>query len=94
MMLRGANYPFEATFVVVAYVTGATSLAQVVPICGQHIYLIMSLVYAIIGLGAVQQISGGKAAAAVLLPLLICITVSALVAVAVIALIVGSFGQF
>jgi len=94
MMLHGANYPFETTFAVVAYVTGATSLIQVIPICGQYIYGLAGLVYAIIGLSAAQQISGGKAAAAVLLPMLMCMVLFALAIGAVIALFVGfGFGS-
>lgn len=85
MMLRGANYPFETTFAVVAYVTGATSLIQIIPICGQYTYGLIALVYAIIGLSAAQQISGGKAAAAVLLPALVCMVSVALVIGAMIA---------
>jgi len=92
IMLRGANHPFDTTFAVVAYVTGATSLIQIVPVCGQYIYGLVALVYAIIGLSAAQQISGGKAAAAVLLPALVCVVSIALVIGAVIAIVVGSGG--
>jgi hypothetical protein len=94
LMLKGANHPFDATFTVVAYVTGATALIQVVPICGQYVYGIVALVYAIIGLSAVQQVSGGKAAAAVLLPLVICTVAMVMVIGGIIALAVGLSGGF
>ncbi|MFV1965849.1 MAG: YIP1 family protein [Pirellulaceae bacterium] len=95
MMLRGANYPFEATFAVVAYVTGATSLIQVVPLCGKYVYGIVAMVYAIIGLSAVQKISGGKAAAAVLLPGLICgVLIVLLIGVAVFFAFTAGAGGF
>jgi hypothetical protein len=94
LMLKGANHPFDATFTVVAYVTGATALIQVVPLCGQYVYGIVALVYAIIGLSAVQQISGGKAAAAVLLPIVVCTAAMVLVIGGIIALVVGLNGGF
>jgi hypothetical protein len=72
MMLGGANYPFETTYRVVAYVTGATALIQVIPLCGQYVVGIVALVYTIIGLGIAQRCGGGKAAAAVLLPIVVC----------------------
>jgi len=95
MMLGGARFPFETTFRVVAYVTGATSLIQVIPLCGQYIYGLVSLVYAILGLSAAHQISGGKAAAAVLLPLLLCVVLGGLIiGAAVFAIVRGGAGGF
>lgn len=72
-VLKGANHPFEATFRVVAYVTGAVSLLQVIPICGQYVYTFVGLVYMIVGLQPVQQTTVGKAAGAVLLPVVVCL---------------------
>lgn len=72
MMFSAARQPFETTFRVVAYSTGATSIFAAIPICGAHIQWISQLVYVGIGLCRAHEISGGKAAAAVLLPLVVC----------------------
>lgn len=72
MLVGGANYPFETTFRVVAYTSGATSLLNIIPLCGNQVSGIVQLVFVIIGLAAAHEISGGKAAAAVLLPFAIC----------------------
>ena len=85
MMLGGNRHSFDTTFSVVAYATGSASLLQVIPLCGQYVYGIVGLVYTILGLSAAHQISGGKAAAAVLLPLLVCMALMGLVIGAVIA---------
>jgi hypothetical protein len=84
-MLGGARYDYEATYRAIAYVNGAVALLQVIPICGAHASGIIGLIYSIIALSNVHRISGGKAAGAVLLPLLVCggIFVAVIVAVAV-----------
>ena len=50
LLVGGATKPFETTFRVVCYASGATSVLQVVPICGPWFYLAASLVYSVIGL--------------------------------------------
>ncbi|MCH8922593.1 MAG: YIP1 family protein [Planctomycetes bacterium] len=84
MMLDGARHGFEATFRSIAYVSGTTSLLQIIPFCGQIglvgqagacfslILLVVQIVFFILALIEMQGISGGKATAAVLLPFLIC----------------------
>ncbi len=72
MMLDGAKKPYETTARVYAYAVGSTSLFLVIPCLGPLIAGIANMVYIIIGLSKAHGISGGKAAAAVLLPIVIC----------------------
>lgn len=78
LMLKGANYPYETTFRVIAFVTGSVALFQIIPIVGQIVQFITSIIYQILGLSPAQDTTTGKACAAVLLPLLICCVVVAL----------------
>ena len=68
----GANQPFETTFRVVAYVTGATSIFQIFPLFGGFISTVWALVCGIIGIKEAHGISTGKAALAVFLPFALC----------------------
>jgi len=77
MMLGGANKPFEATFRVVCYGYGAVAPAQAVPFFGVWVASVWGLVLEILGISAAHGISGGKATAAVLLPLAICCGIGA-----------------
>lgn len=88
MMLGGANYPFETTFRVVSYTNGAVGLLQLIPCIGPLIGLVLYYVATIVGVAETQEISGGKAAAAVFLPLLLCAGLC-FVPIAVLAFIVG-----
>jgi len=72
MLIGGANRGFEATFRVGCYAE-ATSLLRLIPICGSLVATAYFIVLAIVGLSEAHGISKGKAATAVLLPLvLIC----------------------
>ena len=71
-MLHAAPFPFETTFRVVAYSMGAAFLLAAVPFCGHFIAWIVSIVFTIVGLSKAQEISGGKASAAVLIPIVLC----------------------
>jgi hypothetical protein len=71
MMVGGDNSGFGATFRVLCY-SNTSQLAQLVPIAGGIIAWIWSLILAIIGLTEAQRTTTGKAAAAVLLPILAC----------------------
>lgn len=72
ILFRSAHFPFEATFRAVAYSFSASSLIMALPCCGQHVYLIVSTVFAIIAIMKVQEISGVLATAVVVAPLVIC----------------------
>jgi len=72
LLLGGAQRDFEATFRVVGY-TQATSILQIVPVCGNVAQIVYGIVVAIIGLSHAHNITKGKAAAAVLIPIvLVC----------------------
>jgi len=71
LILGGANEGFAATFRVMSYAATA-QVAQVIPFCGGLIAAVWALVLEIIGIAAAHRISQGKAALAVLLPLVIC----------------------
>lgn len=90
-LLGGARYGFETTFRTVAYVAGATSLINVIPLCGSIIAAVWSLIVTIIGLAEMQDTSQGKAAAAVLIPAVVCCALLFLVfGAAIMAIIMGA----
>jgi hypothetical protein len=90
MALSGANYPFETTFRVVAYVLGTVYLFLLIPICGGIVASILAVVHSIIGLAAAQETTTGKAAGAVLIPVVVCCAIGVLFWAAVMALIFGA----
>ena len=71
MIAKGANKNFETTFNVVAYGM-VTRLAEFIPFCGSLIAMIYGMVLAIIGLAGAHKTDSGKAAFAVLAPVLLC----------------------
>jgi hypothetical protein len=73
MLVGGAKKGFEATFRVLAYTTGATSLLGMVPCIGM-VAGIWYFVCEVIGLSKAHEISTGRALIAVLLPLIACCT--------------------
>lgn len=72
MIVGGANRPFEATFRVICYSSGATSALQLVPVCGAWVASVWMIVAQIIGLSQVHGITKMRAAVAVLLPMVLC----------------------
>ncbi len=72
MLAGGATKPFETTFRVICYASGATSVLQVVPICGPWFYLAASLVYSVIGLKEAHRTDLWRPILAVFLILLVC----------------------
>ena len=71
LMVGGAREGFEATLRVYAYSTGP-ALFQWIPLCGGLIGFVWGIVLQIVGLSKAHGISGGRAAAAVLLPVFLC----------------------
>ncbi|HLP47808.1 MAG TPA: YIP1 family protein [Candidatus Kapabacteria bacterium] len=70
-LVKGANKNFETTFNVVSY--GMVSrIAEIIPVCGSGIAWIFGLALAIIGLAEAHKTTSGKAAFAVLVPILLC----------------------
>ena len=96
MLVGGAKTGFASTVRVVCY-AGAVQILQVVPFCGGLIALVWGLVLYIIGLAVAHRTTQGKAALAVLLPVVLCcVCVAALAAAfgAAIAAAVGHLGSF
>jgi hypothetical protein len=72
MMLGGAKRPFETTFRVVCFSTGTTYLFGVIPFLGSYISFAYNVVLEIIGIMRAHPTDGGRAAGAVLLPVVVC----------------------
>lgn len=73
MILRGANRPFENTFRVVCYASSLSSMMQILPFCGSTIGGLWALVVQVVGVYRTNGIGPGRATAAVLLPLILCL---------------------
>ena len=83
LMVGGANHGFSATLRVVCYSQSA-QLAQLIPLFGDLAATVWGLVLAIIGVAEAHGTTLGRAAAAVLLPVVfccVCIAAIALIAV-------------
>jgi hypothetical protein len=89
LLFGAARQPFEVTMRVSAYATGATSMLNVVPVCGGLIAAVWAIIVTIIGLTETHEIPMGKAAAAVLVPIVACCVLAILLYASVAALIVG-----
>jgi hypothetical protein len=89
MMVGGANRPFETTFRVVCFASGAANLFSMIPMCGWLIAVVYDIVLKCIGLGRAHQTTTGKALMAIFLPLIVCCGVIVLLGV-----VLGGFGAF
>ena len=72
MMLGGATKPFEASFRALSFAYGATALFCIVPCCGGLVALVWGLIADCIGISRSHDTDMGRAAGAVLLPLVVC----------------------
>ena len=87
LILTGsANGGFEATFRALAYSAGATSMLQLVPLCGGYIYPMAYLVYGVIALKEVHRTDIWRVVVSMLLILLLCCGVFVALALGVAAL--------
>lgn len=73
MMVGAGPVSFETTFRVCCYGYGAAAVLQLIPVCGGLISWVWGLVVVIIGFAQAHETSTGRSAAAVLIPLLLCI---------------------
>ncbi len=71
MMVKGARSGFETTFRVVSYGYSA-NIFLIIPFCGGLLTFVWAIVLYIIGLREAHETTGGKAAFAVFLPLIVC----------------------
>jgi phage FluMu protein Com len=81
---------FETTFRVCSYCYGSVALLSLIPCIGGCIQWIVGVVFMIMGIAAAHEITGGKAAAAVLVPVVICFVVPI---VAMVVFVVGAIGM-
>ena len=72
MIVGGARRPFETTFRVVCFSSGSNSWLSMIPFCGGMISGVWNIVLEIIGVARAHEIDTGKAAMAVLLPIIVC----------------------
>ena len=72
MIVGGAKKSFETTFRVVCFSSGSTYLLSMIPFCGGMIAMVWNIVVEIIGLARAHETDTGKAAMAVLLPIIVC----------------------
>ena len=71
LIVGGAKTGFETTTRVCSYAYAA-QLAQIIPFCGGILATVWSLILLILGLSEAHGITRGKAAVAVILPLVLC----------------------
>jgi hypothetical protein len=72
MLVGGAKKSFETTFRVVCFSSGSTYLLSMIPFCGGLVAAVWNIVVEIIGLARAHETDTGKAAMAVLLPMIVC----------------------
>jgi hypothetical protein len=70
LLVRGSTRGFDATLTVVGYASGVM-LLEALPLCGGIVAIVWFMVAAITGLAEAQRCGGGKAAFAVLMPLVL-----------------------
>jgi hypothetical protein len=90
MLFGGANRPFETTFRVFGYATGAAYLFCLVPVCGGLVALVYLVVLTTTGLARAHQTTTGKALLAVLSPIILCCVFAGLIAL----LLGGALAEF
>ncbi len=72
MAVGGAKKPFETTFRVLCYASGATSVLQLIPLCGGWLYSVASLIYCVIGLKEAHRTDLWRPIVAILLIFVVC----------------------
>jgi len=73
LMITGAGRNgFEATFRALAYSSGATSMLQIVPLCGGYLYPVAHLVYGVIALREIHRTDLWRVVLSMVLIMLLC----------------------
>ncbi len=72
LIIGAAPKSFEATYRVVCYANGSTSVLLLVPFCGSFVQAVWNLFLLVIGFREVHGLTTGKAVVAVLLPMVMC----------------------
>ena len=92
MIVKGTRSGFEGTFRVVAYGYSAY-IFMIIPFCGGILTAVWAIVLSIIGLREAHETSGGKAAFAVFLPLIVCCGAVLFVLALILGAAAGSLGM-
>lgn len=71
-LFGGQKHPYETTFRTMAYAFGSSLPISLIPLCGTVVGPIWGLIAAVMGLAETQETDSGKAAAAVLIPMVLC----------------------
>jgi len=85
ILFGGAPWPYETTFRVMCY-SWAVGVFNLLPVCGVFVGAVWRIVVQIIGVREAQEVPGGRAAAAVLVPVLfacMCLVLLTLLAISV-----------
>jgi hypothetical protein len=85
MICGGAKQPFETTFRVNCYASGASAIFQLIPACGRLVGFVWWVVALCVGMARAHEIGTGRAVAAVLLPIVICCSVFTMTMASVLA---------
>ena len=93
MICGGAKQPYETTFRVYSYASGASTVLQGIPVCGALVSGIWGLVAMCIGLAKAHEIGTGRAVLAVLLPTIVCCAIIATVVAGFIGVAAASQGS-
>jgi hypothetical protein len=92
MLVKGTKSGFEGTFRVVAYGYSA-NIFMVIPFCGGILTAVWAIVLSIIGLREAHETTGGKAAFAVFLPVIVCCGLMVFVLALILGAAAGSLGM-
>jgi hypothetical protein len=91
LLVQGAKNGFEATFRTVAYSYGS-NIFLLIPFCGGIIAGVWNIVIVIIGLKEAHGTTGGKAAFAVLFPVIFCCAAALFFVLVILGAVAASFG--
>jgi phage FluMu protein Com len=72
MIVGGARQQYETTLRVIGYAQGSTAWLNVIPVVGGLVAFVWLIVIEIIGFAQAHETTMGKAALAVLLPIIVC----------------------
>jgi hypothetical protein len=92
LLVRGGKAGFEGTFRAVAY-GNSGSVFMMVPFCGSIVGIVWSIVITIIGLKEAHETTGGKAAFAVLMPLVLCCGVVLVLSLVGVLAVIGTMAN-
>jgi hypothetical protein len=87
MLLGGARFGYETTLRTLAYAYGSSAPIGLVPFCGGLIAAVWGLFCAILGLAEMHETSTGKAAGAILIPMVLCCGLAIIFSAAIAAMI-------